>query len=407
MAGLVCPYCYESFDERQMLFRCSGRTSRTGRTCPRAIDEVMERQVGRRLALPPVFPSDGRRKTALCPRCQDETSHHVCPFCHTQLPLHFGKVPTRLIAMVGARESGKTVFVTVLLHELMHRVGARFDASVAASDDWTRSRFGTEYEERLYQRRELFGATPSAAAMGNLVAPMVFRFAVERPRRFGRPGTARSLLSFFDAAGEDLTAQESVDLNARYLASADGIIVLLDPLQMPGARALAGPEARLPPEAPTAASPLSVLARVTQLLESRSPGGAPARVRKPVAVAFSKLDVLWHRLPEDGPLRRPPPWGPAFDDRDSLEVHDHVRALLDDWGGAQVDQLLRHNYDRYRCFGLSALGESPTEENRLSMRGVQPYRVSDPFCWLLAEFGTIPTTPLRSTGISLPAWVRG
>jgi hypothetical protein len=122
------------------------------------------------------------------------------------------------------------------------------------------------------------------------------------------------------------------------------------------------------------------------------PGGSPARVRRPLAVAFSKLDVLWHCLPEDSPLRRQPPGGPIFDSRDSLEVHDHVRALLDDWGGLQVDQLLRHHYARYRCFGFSALGESPTEQNRLSMRGVQPYRVADPFLWLLAEFGTIPAT---------------
>jgi hypothetical protein len=390
VAGLVCPYCYESFSEREIKFRCSGRNSRVGRVCPRSIDEVMERQVGRRMALPPVFDGDGRMRTAQCPRCQDETSSHVCPFCHTQLPLHFGKVPTRLIAMVGARESGKTVFVTVLLHELMHRVGARFDASVAASDDWTRSRFGAEYEGRLYQHRELFGATRSAAATGNLVAPMVFRFAVQRRGRFGRPATARSLLSFFDTAGEDLTSQDSVDLNARYLASADGIIVLLDPLQMPGARALAAPGSSLPPPAPAAASPVSVLTRVTELLEARTRGGSSARVRKPVAVAVSKLDVLWHCLPEDSPLRRQPPGGPAFDSRDSLEVHDHVRALLDDWGGFQVDQLLKHHYARYRCFGFSSLGESPTEQNRLSMRGVQPYRVADPFLWLLAEFGTIP-----------------
>ena len=28
-----------------------------------------------------------------------------------------------MIALVGAKESGKTVFMTVLVHELMHRLG--------------------------------------------------------------------------------------------------------------------------------------------------------------------------------------------------------------------------------------------------------------------------------------------
>ena len=42
----------------------------------------------------------------------------------------------------------------------------------------------------------------------------------------------RTLLSFFDTAGEDLITADSLARNARYLASADGIILLLDPLQM-------------------------------------------------------------------------------------------------------------------------------------------------------------------------------
>jgi hypothetical protein len=75
-----------------------------------------------------------------------------------------------------------------------------------------------------------------------------------------------------------------------------------------------------------------------------------------------------------------------------MDVHEHVRALLEDWDGVQVDQVLRHHYARYRYFGFSALGESPNAGNVVSARGVQPYRVADPFLWLLSEFGTIAAT---------------
>jgi hypothetical protein len=221
---------------------------------------------------------------------------------------------------------------------------------------------------------------------------MVFRFNTERNGLLGRARITRSLLSFFDTAGEDLTSQGSVDVNARYLASADGIILLLDPLQMPGARAQASSESRLPDPAPAAASPANVLIRVTDLLQARLGSGPSARIRKPLAVAFSKLDTLWHCFPQGSPLRRPPGQSRTFDTRDSLDVHEHVRALLDDWGGAQIDQILQHHYARYRYFGFSALGESPTRDNRVSPRGIQPYRVADPFLWLLTEFGTIPAT---------------
>jgi hypothetical protein len=390
VARLVCPYCYESFPEREIGFRCTGRTSRTGTSCPRRPDEVLLRQTGRREALPPFFEADGRRTSASCPACQDETTYRVCPVCHSQLPLHFGKVPSRMIAMIGARESGKTVYLTVLVHELMHRVGARFDLHVSGSDEQTRARFGAQLESALYARGQLLGATRSAAtATANRAAPLVFRFSVQRLGRFGRTSTSASLLSFFDTAGEDLTSQASVDVNARYLASADGIILLVDPLQLPGSRRLAT-TGRLPAPAPAMASPLNVLLRVTELLQAHDAGRPSARVAKPLAVAFSKLDTLWPTLPDDSVLQRPAPDSSRFDEADSQEVHEHVRALLDDWGGAQMDQHLQHHYRRHRYFALSALGEDPTPNNRVSARGIRPYRVADPFLWLLTVFGAIP-----------------
>jgi Double-GTPase 2 len=390
-ARLVCPYCYESFSQREIKFRCTGRISRRGRACPRRPDPVLIEHVGRQDALPPVFAGNGKLATGICPVCEDETSHHVCPVCHSQLPLHFGSVPSRIVALIGARETGKTVFMTVLLHELMNRVGARFEASVAGCDESTRARFSNEFEHVLYQRGELMPATRSAAAAaGGLVAPLVFRFTASRRGWLGRSRTNRHLLSFFDSAGEDLASQESVDRTARYLASADGIILLLDPLQFPGARARVSSGSRLPAPAPEATSPLNVLIRVTELLQGSLRLGPGARVAKPLAVSFSKLDALWHSFPEGSPLRRVPTGNGRVEAQDGRDVHEHVRAMLDDWAGPQIDQFLSHNYALYRYFAVSALGETPTADNRVPERGIQPYRVSDPLLWLLAEFGALP-----------------
>jgi hypothetical protein len=73
-----------------------------------------------------------------------------------------------------------------------------------------------------------------------------------------------------------------------------------------------------------------------------------------------------------------------------MAVHDQVQALLDEWDGPQIDQLMQHNYARFRYFGLSALGTLPTSANTVSH--IQPHRVHDPFLWLLSEFGIIPAT---------------
>jgi hypothetical protein len=104
-------------------------------------------------------------------------------------------------------------------------------------------------------------------------------------------------------------------------------------------------------------------------------------------VAFSKLDSLEHTFPRQSPLTRHPEPQRDFDGQDSLAVHHQVQALLDEWDGPRIDQLMRHHYARYRYFGLSALGVLPMDPSTVSH--IRPHRVHDPFLWLLSEFGII------------------
>lgn len=388
MAELTCPYCYERFAEREILFRCAGRPGPKG-TCPRTRDELLAARTGLARPLPPVFRADAHKTHAVHADCGLDTATRICPRCHSQLPGQFGKVDSRTVALIGARESGKTVFMTVLMHELMNRVGQRFDAAVMGSDDETRSRFANDFEGALYDKRELPGATTSAGTTNNWRAPLVFRFTREQRGRFGGR-TKHTLLSFFDTAGEDLRTQESVELNVRYLDAADAVILLLDPLQMPAARRQAVGYGRSE-DADGRDNPANILGRVTDLLQSTG-GGPSDKIRKPMAVAFSKMDTLRHTFRDGSPLTHRPSDEAAFDVRESEAVHADVQALLYDWDGAQLDQILRHNYRRYRYFAVSALGDSPTADQRVSDSGVRPLRVEDPFLWLMSELGTIPTT---------------
>lgn len=386
--SVVCPYCYEIFAPREIMFRCNGRLSRTGNRCPLAQDSVQVARFGQAKELPPAFRGDGRKQTADCPHCGSETTYRICPVCHSLLPVHFGQVDSRLIAMAGARESGKTVYMTVLLHEIRNRVGARFGASIMGADDETRKRFETDYEDLLYQGRHLFPSTQTAAARDGRVEPLVFRFAASRGGLMAGP--EHTLLSFFDTAGEDFATQESVDVNTRYLVNSDGIVLILDPLQMAGARIMSASGIPLPGTGAQYETPVNILSRVTDILLTRAKGGAKARINKPIAVVFSKLDALWHNLDRASPLRAHPPGGPRFDVSDCLDVHEEVRHLLQEWEGSQIDQILHNHYRRYRYFGISALGQPPTLANDVAPSGIQPYRVADPFLWLLSEFGAVP-----------------
>jgi GTPase SAR1 family protein len=385
---LVCPYCYNAFAEREIKFRCTGRPGNADRRCPVRRDEHLLTWLGQATPLPPAFDGDGRKLRARCPDCRGETSRRICPHCHSRLPVHFGKVDGRLIAMIGAKQSGKTVYMTVLIHELMHRVGRALDAAVVGSDDETRRSFDRDYDRRLYTEHSLPDTTRPVAARSQRL-PLVFRLTVRR-RQLLRSREKHTILSFLDTAGEDLTTSESVDLNVRYLSNADGIILLLDPLQLPGARGQALPDTVLPDDSRGGFErPLNLLTRVTELLRERL-SDPTQKIRTPIAVVFSKLDALEHTFSPGTALTRAPEPGPEFDTRGCLAVHHQVQALLDDWEGPQIDQLMRHNYENFHYFGVSALGALPVDPRTVGQ--IRPHRVHDPFLWLLSNFGTIPAT---------------
>jgi hypothetical protein len=401
-AGLHCPYCYEPFGRLEIEFRCSGRKGWGRPQCKPEPDKVLTEHAGREVTALPAFAAETLDTKADCPRCRASTTTRICPACHRPLPAMFGEIPSRMIALVGAKESGKTVFMTVLVRELMYRLGEQLHASIGPADDNTGHEFASYYEALLYGSDQLLPPTTPAAASDR--TPLVWRLTVGDPdtpaRRRGRRsvrGLSRgsqawsALLSLFDPAGEDLLSQQSAEQNARYLAAADAIVLLLDPLQMPEARKLAAPGTRLPsPPSGAADTPVSVLQNITDLLLRNAPPGSDGRISKPLAVAFSKIDAFQPSLDPTSPLRQAPAPGPQLDEADSLSVHTEVQRLLDQWDGSLIGRIVRQHYRTYRYFGISALGETPTKTNQVSERGIRPYRVGDPLTWILSRLGVFP-----------------
>ncbi len=387
-ATLHCPYCYAGFTARKIQFRCPGPAQRG---CPPEPDAVLSGHTGRPETLPPAFVVQRADRPTACPHCGTVSSVRICPACHRRLPAKFGDIPSYLIALVGAKESGKTVFLTVLVHELMHRLGAELNASMGPADDHTAHEFTSVHDTPLYRGSRVLQQPTAASASDR--APLVFRFTVDgrgRSRLAARHGSRPTsvLLALFDPGGEDLWSQQSVEQNARYLAAVDGIVLLLDPLRMPGARELAAAGTRLPSEAGLSDTPLNVLQNVTDLLLRTSQACPDGLISKPLAVAFSKIDAFEHSLPAGSPLRQPP--APYYDEPDSQRVHAEVQRLLIQWDGSLIDRTAAHHYARYRYSALSALGETPTEENLVSGRGIHPHRVFDPLAWMLNRFGVLP-----------------
>jgi hypothetical protein len=201
---------------------------------------------------------------------------------------------------------------------------------------------------------------------------------------FGRDKQVASNLVFFDAAGEDLTSLDVLEREARYVTLSDGLIMLVDPLQVPAIREELEGEVELPAET---ADPHAILARLAALIrESRGIPG-DKRIDVPVAISVSKIDALRPLLGEDHVVFSAPVQEGSYQASAARNISQALRSDLASLIGQQFDNLVQQEFESASYFGLSSLGEAPV--NGSIQRGVSPHRVEDPILWMLNEWGAL------------------
>lgn len=402
MATVICPYCFDRSPALRLPYRCLMKATgvRGGNPCVAEPDDRWTEFMGpntppaQRLR-GPVFEAP-RGLTTLrrsgsrtpCPGCGVSTPVRVCRRCHSDLPSDYCDQDSRIIALVGAKASGKSTYVSVLLNELRNRVGRAYDASLAAMGGETQRR-DREMAEDLYERLRLPDATRPAAMGFN--DPLLYRLSLPRRGRLG-DGSRHTALVFFDAAGEDLKSAEAMDRYTHYLGAADGIILLVDPLQIGSVRDRTT-SADSPPLPAVETPPQQIAADLAAQLRAHGRGGSRGRVTTPIAVAITKTDMLRPMLGPHSPLLRNGSHpGGTLDEEERLTVHEELRSLLDGWDSGVLSRQLERDFAELSFFGLSALGSPPPAHAPADApkSGPQPMRVEDPLMWLLARRGLIP-----------------
>jgi hypothetical protein len=408
MATVACPYCYHPINQGKLAYQCLGRGVPGGPRCAKREDELRQQLTNVRTAAYPTFVPASRRLfgsvgkggagKSLCPHCGGRTGLRACPACHTPLSSIFAESRSPLVGMVGGKGAGKTVYLSVLYHELCTTVRRRFLADIRLTGDQqggagSPRQWLENYVEQLFTHRRLFEQT--AESRGGLRAPVVIewrqpqrglRFPKLGPPKLGRRRFGTTVLSFYDAAGEDLTSQDRVHTQA-YLGVANGLILLLDPWQLPGAMDRIDVPAAAVREAEP---PLEVLNRITELLRVSHEVKASRLVKVPLAVVFAKMDAFFPVLGGNHPLLAKSATLPGYDEVGGQDTHEHVRSLLHEYGADDIDAHLMHNYATFRYFAVSALGATPDYAAKaVDPGGVQPFRVEEPLLWLLKGFGVI------------------
>lgn len=386
-----CPYCYQRIDPEQPAFRCPGHPAPGRDACERQIDAVRLKVLGVDDPVLPSFKAKTRRWTrtlsAICPSCLGDARTLVCPNCHSVLPKNFtSKSP--LIGMVGALGSGKTVMLTVLSKELRTSVYARLGGYIVPSGDSNLIKRLEKFRRNLEgdcENDEDVGILPDPTGQRSPLVTVPAVYEWRGPRGDSRDST---ILSFYDAAGEDVATADKAR-EQHYLAAADGLILLLDPFGFPHNRDLA--HARGADKTGTPRAPGDVLHAITEMLREAERLPPHRKVKRPLAVVLAKIDAFFTQVDPDDPIRRPSGSAPGFDESESLDLHHRAEALVSEWGGDDVLALLRLNYSTYRLFVASALGAEPDyRAGKASSRGVLPHRVAEPILWLMSLRGFVP-----------------
>ena len=374
----LCPYCFRYFRLRNMPFRC------VNHKCGEEKDAVREETWGERTPTGKVIPPAGRfTKRLPCHACGERSATPICPKCHLELPYAFGVDRNYVFAVIGAKETGKSNYIAVLVHRI-RELGQRLNFLLSEADDYTIARYRRDFREPLFGdgNQRVVDVTQSATAEASRVKrPLLFNLIVTRGSR-----KISGNLAFFDSAGEDFSDEKTMENVHEYICQSDGIILLIDPLQLAVVRRQVANHALLPD---VSDETREIVNRTTRVIrKAKSLDSERKKIPIPIAVAFSKFDMLETYVPEGLQANNMANHDGGFDVGDFEAVNDELKGLLeDDWGESDIVNQVATHYSNYGFFAVSALGCNPVG-GRLP-RHVLPWRVEDPFLWLLAQNGLL------------------
>ncbi len=368
MKNFTCPYCYGKHNISTSPLECSYQLKGDKSAC---VSNMQKDASG-------MVTDKNRIK---CMKCTAARKVVKCEITNEEIPSDYLQNESLSIALLGAKAVGKSNYIGVLINEIKKKMTANFNCTLSmCSSERSNKEYVNKYYKPLFEENDTVRATD-----GGELKPLIF------PLRFldkKNHITNVAALSFYDTAGENLDSTSHMVINNRYIPNADGIILLLDPLQVPAIREKLEGKITLPEQNTDVAE---VLSRIVQNI--RDVKNIKGQIKIPLALAFTKIDALekFDILKEDSCLREESEHlkRGVFVQSDFESVNIEMQDILENWLDAELVQQIKQ-FKKFAFFGLTALGNVPKEDNTLSAK-VAPRRVLDPLLWLLAENKYIKT----------------
>lgn len=319
-----------------------------------------------------------------------ELDKRLCPYCHNLVIPSAGKYDMLMISMIGDTNVGKSVFLTVLQQVLKED---NFEGNLAfmGTDEERETYFGSI--DRLLNKRKVLDATNRVR-----VPPMPFlytyRVADSNEKQY-------KLIVFCDIAGEDCRSESTMRQHGFHLKASDGFLFLIDVTRFPKVKYTIDEGATIENYYQN-----EVFVAINRFMIANSYENTTS---VPTAIVLTKCDVLdqvgalhgkeeYQSLIKRQDFRELNPGYIQFEEMNML--NEVVPNMMNELGEKALIRAVEDNFSSYNYFVASALGKSPElversengrtiKENKIKGQ-INPYRVSEPFHWLLAENDAIP-----------------
>ncbi len=363
----TCPFCFHEYNKADVLYCCPdceksttpGKLEREPIKCRNEIQDL-----------------NGNTK-----KCPGYATQRKCPYCGSVIPKTVVETKNLPFSIVGVSNSGKTNYITVMLHELSNSSGLRL-----ALAHQTQETLNTQNENWRTIHDEHKAPPPTIPGEA---APLIWTIKNLQKKH----GTAVPTYSFtvFDGAGED--HENNLDPSSPvcgYIKTSKAIILTIDPLVLPGIRngsvvnedilinSLGGDTGK-------SKDAKDVLNSVAAYIKSARGLKSNRELDIPIAVVLTKIDtIINHRAFGPNALIK----NSSLTVRNGLvdmaeieQIDAEIKNFIMQIGEKSFLDALESNFKDYRLFGVSSYGAPPREGNTLPDE-IKPHRVLDPILWL-------------------------
>lgn len=394
---ITCPYCYNKFENDDVEYQCENIERSVDGTpkCPEEADKRFNDHWGIPVESRHFFKGkpfglfSSEPKPSKCDKCGKQSSRFVCPHCHNWLPTDMIKDGAEIISIVGAPNSGKTVYFFNLMRQLQIKASS-LGISVTVQDEGPDPTKKTSviYKgmvEKMYENNELPPKTP--VIEGERPIPLIFKVSNEKA---GKKGGKSIYIVFYDTPGEAFQDREQMDRMADHVSNSAGILLFIDPYNI---KKLTGTLQSASEEEIVTGSELENENVLNSLLQKVN---RKESEDKPFAIVFSKIDAVLDGLSAE----RAGGLATILDlDRNSSflktkkfnlseidQISNALEEMSEEWDVEYIKSQVNEKYkeENIKMFAVSSLGSQP-KDSRIT--NLNPYRVMDPLIWILYKIG--------------------